>query len=137
MYDYLGGRILNDSVNYNSQNGFLEFRFAFEVFCPFLNVSDFASDFFSGFSSDMKKSIFELLLKNLFLLKSVSFKQDADLKQTHSKGFLQFLTGKLKDNSDSFVNQLNLSDSILNAQTELELPSPSQGALALYTGGVS
>lgn len=135
--NFIGGRILTDTCNFNSQNGLLEFRFEFEVFCPFLNVSDFASDFFSGISSDIKKSILELLLKNLFLLKSVSFKQDANLKQLHSKSFLKFLTGKLKDNFSSFVEQLGLSEFVSNAQTELELPSSSNTALTLYTGGVA
>lgn len=88
-------------------------------------------------SSDFKKSVVELLLKNLLLLKSVSFKQDANLKQTHSKSFLEFLLNKLKDNSESFVSQLGLSESVSNAQTELELPSSANSALTLYTGGVS
>ena len=88
-------------------------------------------------SSNFNKSVMELLLKNLFLLKSVSFKQDADLKQTHSKGFLQFLLNKLKDNFESFVSQLGLSESVSNAQTELELPSSANSALTLYTSGVS
>jgi len=87
--------------------------------------------------STLLKPLFELIQKNLFLLKSVSFKQDADLKQTHSKSFLQFLLGKLKDNSSDFVNQLGFSDSVSNAQTELELPNSANTALTLYTGGVS
>lgn len=125
--DHVGGRIITDTVSWWSGSGLLEFHFEFEVFCPFLDIG-----IFSCVSSDIKKSIMELLLKNLLLLQSVSLKQDADLKQTHSKSFVKFLNQKVKDNSDSILSKLNLSDFVSSAQTELDLPSSSQNALTLY-----
>ncbi len=82
--------------------------------------------------SNFKKSIFEMLEKNLHLINSINFKQDANLKHTHSKSFVKFLNQKVKDNSDSILSKLNLSEFVSSAQTELELPSSSQNALTLY-----
>lgn len=79
----------------------------------------------------------ELLLKNLLLLQSVSVKQDADLKQTHSKSFLKFLNLKIKDKVEDFVTQLDLSSSVSSAQGELAGPTAAQYALTLYNSKVS
>lgn len=86
-----------------------------------------------GISKVILQSLMEMVEKNLHLTNSVNFKQDANLKYTHSKSFVKFLNDKVKDNSDTLLEKLGLSSFVSSAQTELDLPSSSSSALALYT----
>lgn len=83
-------------------------------------------------SLNFDKSLFEMIEKSLYLLNSINFKHDANLKHIHSKSFVKFLNQKVKDNSDILLSNLNLSDFVSSAQTELELPSSASTSLTLY-----
>jgi len=91
------------------------------------------SAFSSGTSETVLKAIIEICEKTLHIVNSLNFKQDANLKHTHSKSVMNFLNQKIKDSSDTIDSELNLSDFVSSAQTELALPSSSSTALSLYT----
>lgn len=125
-YDCSSEEYISDITLEDYSNKKLEFTFWLKKIDIFKHPS------FVSLSDNYKKSLFEMVEKNLHLTNSINFKQDANFKQTHSKSFMKFLNEKIKDNSSSLVEKLNLSEFVSNAQTELELPSSSSTSLALY-----
>ena len=85
-----------------------------------------------GVSETVLKALMEMVEKNLHICNSINYKQDANMKHTHSKSFMKYLNQKISDNSDTILSKLGLSSSVSSAQTELDLPSSSSNALTLY-----